>query len=82
MWIAAYVVGGWLVASVVVGGLFAILFAGAKRGDARGVRSRDADMSIDLIAAETGSSRHHSVPTGWPDGDEPAPSTPSTHAAA
>lgn len=79
MWIAAYVICAWLVASVLVIALFAMLFAGAKRGERRPDQSLPA-QSINAFATDADEStmlHQQSVPTGWPD-RSPSP----THLAA
>jgi hypothetical protein len=68
MWIAAYVLGAWLIASVVMGALLAVFFGGAKAGLHRSVSPQPVDGS-ERFATVTDSrpaAPRRNKATGWP----------------
>jgi hypothetical protein len=68
MWIAAYVLAAWLVASLVMGGLLALFFGGAKAGLHRSVGPRPVDGTdrfVPVAGSRPAAPPRHTA-TGWP----------------
>jgi hypothetical protein len=84
MWIAAYIGAGWLAASVLLGVLLAMFFAGAKRGAPSATRSRRAEVAFATArdSDEPPSAARANVPTGWPAAPRPGQRGRRTHVAA